>query len=261
MHVVAIVDAAANAVADAERLTAALGDGLTPLELRMALSAVPPSVLFRTGSRERAEQAAGILVAHGVGAMAVDLAEVPSLEQMVHVRRFALEDTGLRSHTGGPLLAYDAMAAIVRVAIETSVWRTTRESERLVPGPRGERPEVTVERTRAEHTVEQALFLFERGGGMPWVLRASDARYLGLGAALRPTTIENFVATIAILRERAPRAIYDDRFVAHPLARQTETHVRGHDTAAPPLGDRAVEVRLHLLASTLGRGAHAGPYR
>ncbi len=260
MHVVAIL-AAVDVTSDVEGLAATLGGGITALELRMALSAVKPSILFRTPSRERAEQAASILVAHGLGAVAVDMADVVSVERMVHVHRFTLEAAGLRADARGPTLAYDEVAAIVRAAVETSILRTTREIEAVRAGARGTRVEVEVERTRAERAVEQVAFLFARGEGVPWVLRAGEARYLALGAAMRPTSMENFLATVALLRERAPKATYDERFVAHPLVRQAETYVRGHDTAAPALDDRAVEVRVHILARGLGRSVREGPYR
>ena len=260
MHVVAILEAAADAASDVQGLARTLGGGITALELRLALSAVHPSVLFRTTSRERAEQAASVLLACGIGAAAVDLADVPSLEHMVHVHRFALEAAGLRADTRGPTLAYDAVAAIVRAAVETSIWRTTREIEDRVSA-RGRRVEIEVVRTRAEHALEQVLFLFVRGEGASWVLRAGEARYLALGTGLRPTVMENFLETVARLRERAPHALYDERFVADPLVRQTETHVRGHEAAAPVLADRAVELRVHLLARVLARGRREGPYR
>jgi hypothetical protein len=233
---------------------------MTALELRMAVSAVHPSILLRTDSRERAEQAADVLAARGVRAVAVDLADVPALETMVHVRHLVVETTGIRADTQGPTLAYDAMAAIVRAAVETSVWRTTREHESTV-SVRGTRVQWEVERTRTEHAIEQVLFLFVRDQGVPWVLRAGEARYQTLGAGLRPTVIENFMATLALLRDRAPRAIYDERFVAHPLVRKAETRVRGHDTVSPGLEDEGIEVRVHLLAQALGRPSLEGPYR
>jgi hypothetical protein len=262
MHVVAITGATAGAAADAEALARALGEGITALEVRMALSAVHPSILFRTPSRDRAHEAASLLVARGLPVVAVDLADVVSIDAMVHVHRFAIDATGLHADARGPTLAYDAIGAIVRVSVESSIWRTTRELENEMPGVHGRQIQVKVERTRADHAIEQALFLFVRGGGVPWVLRAGEARYLALGAGLRPTSMENFLATVTLLRDRAPRAVYDERFVARPLVRQAETHVRGHDTAAPELGDLGVEVRLHLLARALTHASGGiGPYR
>jgi hypothetical protein len=252
MHLVAIMDAPAGARDDAESLARALGGGITALDVRMALSAVLPAVLLRTPSRERAEQAARVLVAAGLGAVAMDLADAVPVERMVHVHRPAFEDAGMRADTQGPMLPYVDIGAIVRVMAETSIWRTTREKE--ISGVQRHRPVVQVEHTRIEHTVENVVFLFVRGAGVPWVLRAGEARYLALGAELRRTATENFFAVVALLRRRAPLAVYDERFVAHPLVRQAETHVRNNDHAAAELGDAGVEARVHLLARLLGCG-------
>jgi hypothetical protein len=45
------------------------------------------------------------------------------------------------------------------------------------------------------------------------------------------------------------------------VVRQAEVHVRGHETPTHELGDPGIEVRVHLLAQTLGRGSRKGPYR
>jgi hypothetical protein len=44
------------------------------------------------------------------------------------------------------------------------------------------------------------------------------------------------------VRARAPPVIYDERFVSHPLLRQAEVHVRGHETPTHELGDPGIEV-------------------
>jgi hypothetical protein len=256
MHVVAIGAIAASVSADAEALARALGDGITALDVRMALAGTPPSVVLRTPSRERANEAARILAAAGLAVVAVELARVVPVERMVHVHRFAFDARGLHADThlpaepDAPVLAFDAIAVILRVAAETSVWRTTHEKE--IASMRGRGVTVDVQYTRAERAAEQALFLYARGSNVPWVLRAGEARYLGLGAAMRPTAAENFATVIALLRERAPSATYDERFVAHPLLRHAEVHVRDNDPAAVDLGDRGVEVRVQLLAQMLG---------
>jgi hypothetical protein len=259
MYVVAIVADVADPQVDAEELARRLGDGTTALELRLALSAVPPAVLLRTPSRGRAEQTARVLSAGHRAAVAVDLADVVPVERMVHVRRFALDATRLHADARGPALAYEDITAILHVAAETSVLRTTREKE--IDPTRGRRTEVEVEHTRTERTVEHALFLLGRADTVPWVLRASEARYLTLGAALRPTSMENFLVVLAFLRERAPRALYDERFALQPIVRHAQAQVRGHDTASPELGDAAVDVRVHLLGRTLLRSKTDGPYR
>jgi hypothetical protein len=122
-------------------------------------------------------------------------------------------------------------------------------------GSRGHRAEVKIERTRHEVATEQVLFLFPRDETTPWVLRAGEARFVGLGNAMRPTVMENFLATLAILRQRAPHAAYDERFLAHPLLQLKEASVRGQDTVTPPLGDLGIAARVHLLGRILRQGA------
>jgi hypothetical protein len=254
MYVVAIAEAPGGATA--EELAAVLG--LTPFEARLALAAVQPHVVLRTPLRERAVDVARRLVQCGYDAIALDRADVVPVERMVHLRRFAIGTTGLRADSSGPTLAFDEVSALVRVAATTAVLRTTREKE--IEAVRGRRTEGEVERTHVERATDHALFLFPRSEGTPWVLCAGEARYLALGPALRPTSIENFLVTVALLRERAPQAPYDERFAVHPLARQAQVHVRGFESAAPELGDDGVEVPVQLLARWLTR-ARGGPYR
>jgi hypothetical protein len=261
MHIVALLDAIGKDALDSERLASDIGDAITALEVRMALSATPPSIFLRVPSPERAEEITAILAAAGLNATAVDLNDVVPVGRMVHMHRFAMGTDALRADDRGPTLAYGDIEAIVRVAAETAILRTTREKESTGVG--GKATAALVEHTRTDQATEHVPFLFVRGGGVPWVMRAGEARYLTLGAALRPTTLENFRTTVALLREKAPRAGYDDRFVALPLVRQAEAHVRDHESAAPDLGDRDMEVRLHLLvrALTVGRDWREGPYR
>ncbi|MGH7297015.1 MAG: hypothetical protein ACRELB_18905, partial [Polyangiaceae bacterium] len=233
-----------------------------------ALSGVLPRVLFRTPSQEDAERAASVLSLAGVVALAVDVATVTPAARMVRVHRFVLEDKALRADARGPVLPYEDIAAIARVASDTAVHRTTRERDVEPVGGRGGvgwgrgRAEVTeVDVTRTEHAVEQMLVLFVRDGGVPWVVTASEARYLGLGALLRPTQLENLLVLATLLRERAPGAAYDERFVSQPLVRTAEVRVRDHDGAVLGRGDAGIDVRLHLLGHVLVQGGGRGPYR
>jgi len=72
----------------------------------------------------------------------------------------------------------------------------------------------TREVTTKTETREQVLYLFRKSGGAPWILRERAARYMGLGADLRPTSLENFGTTIRRLRELAPLAFYDERLMS-----------------------------------------------
>jgi hypothetical protein len=258
MFAVGVLDTSPGAEERADALSARIGGGITALDVRMALAGVLPRVILRTPLRERAEDAASALVCAGVPAIAVDMAAVTPVERMVHVRRFALEPDCIKADARGPVLAYDRIAAIARVATDTAVQRTTREHE--FESAHGRQTQYEVEITRTEHAHEQALFLFVADAA-PWVVRAGEARYLGLGPLMKRTQIENLLTLAAVLRERAPRAAYDERFVANPIAPTGEARVRDHDAPTLTMDDASIDLRVHLLGQVLA-GHHArGAYR
>ncbi|MEO7092349.1 MAG: hypothetical protein ABI175_03800 [Polyangiales bacterium] len=232
--------------------------GASPYDVRLALHGTPPSIVLRTPSRDLAERALAGLRARRCSALLIDLDDVVPTGRMVAVRRFALDDDGLHASESGPKLLYEDLAALVRVAASTNVERTTVELEVRGTG-RGGAVTVEEERTRREREHEQLLYLFPRDG-VPWVLRAREARYLGLGAGLRATVHENFLATIAVLRARAPRAAYDERFVAHPLTRHHAVQVRGDVRSKEAISDAGLDLPVHLVARWIVASS-GGPYR
>lgn len=100
--------------------------------------------------------------------------------------------------------------------------------ERRGGGRRGAEGEVI--ETREFHEDESALDLYVAGSVVNWRIMAENFDYSCLGAAKSLTAAENFKRLVETLRERAPRAAYDDsyRSVRHylkfawPLAEQTE---------------------------------------
>jgi hypothetical protein len=233
--------------------------GVTPYDLRLALKGVLPAIVLRTPSRGVAEEALSHLRARRCTALMMDLDEVVPTGRMVAVRRFLLDDDGLRAAENGPKLAWADVAAIIRVATTTAVERTSTERD-VRNTARGMPVTVQEERTRLEREHDQLLYLFPRPPLLPWVLRARDARYLALGPALRPTAHENFVETIAVFRARAPQAVYDERFVAHPLTRHLKVQVRGDVRDKEAVSDAGLDLPVHLLARWIVTPT-MGPYR
>jgi hypothetical protein len=233
--------------------------GVTAYDVRLALHGTPPSVVLRTPSRETAERALSGLRARRCSALLIDLDEVVPTGRMISVRRFVLDDDGLRATESGPKLAWDDIGALILVATTTSVSHTTVEREVRTTG-RGASVSVEEERTHLEREHEQMLFLFPRSGTVPWVLRAREARYLGLGPSLRPTAHENFHATIAELRSRAPHAAYDDRFATQPLTRHKTLEVRGDVRGREAISDAGLDLPVHLVARWIMLPT-LGPYR
>jgi hypothetical protein len=77
---------------------------------------------------------------------------------------------------------------------------------------------------------------------------------------MRATRHDNYLATLQLLRARAPEAIYNDRLNGARPAGSQLVHVRGHDAAVGQLTDAANDLAVHLLARWLLRD-RAGPYR
>jgi hypothetical protein len=65
---------------------------------------------------------------------------------------------------------------------------------------------------------EQVLYVMHQSGTGHVILRESRLRYTGLGARIGRSSSENFATTIALLREGAPQARFDDRLLRHRRA-------------------------------------------
>jgi hypothetical protein len=145
--------------------------------------------------------------------------------------------------------------------MRSDVVRTTREKDVNTTLRRRYGNPATVERevTRHEHVVERAAYWFLRTG-RPWLLRESEAQYAALGPAMRPTRRENFDAMLALLRERARGAVFDDRFASQPLGAGQPVQVRGNEAAVPSGADAANDLIVQVLAAWLVR-PKGGVYR
>lgn len=253
MFVVAIAELAHPLEDEAPSLATPLG--LTAFDVRTRAAGVLPKIVAQYASRDDAERALSVIRARGHGALVCDTRDVIAGRDMVHLRRFALEEHALRE--GAEILPWDAIAALIVVAARTDVVRTTRERDVEVTG----RSARIVERDHArhEHVMEQSAYLVPRHGS-PWVLHERGAKYVALGNAMRPTQHENFAAMVSLVRGRALGAIFDDRFAMQPQMGSQLVMVRGHDSAEASSTDAGIDMAVHLLAQWLLRG-HGGPYR
>jgi len=94
----------------------------------------------------------------------------------------------------------------------------------------GRRAEGEIVETRELYDDESALDLYATGARAGWRILAENFDYSCLGAAKSLTAAENFKRLVETLRERAPRAAFDDSYrgvrhnlkFAWPLAEQTE---------------------------------------
>ena len=257
MFVIAIAEVAGTIDEEATALAPILGT--SSYDVRLALKGTPPSVVLRTPSREVAEQAFAGLRAHRCAAIMTTHDDVVPIGRMVSVRRFALDDDGLTASEGGPRLEFAEIAAIIHVATTSNVERTRTQRE-VRNSARGMPVTVDEDHTRVERDHDELVCLFLRAPSTPWVLHAREARYLALGPALRPTSLENFRVTVALLRTRASQAVYDDRFVTHPMTRLNNAVARGDQRPTHTIGDPGLDLPVHLLARWLLE-PRGDPYR
>jgi hypothetical protein len=259
VFVVAICERNGDPEREARELAPVLG--VLAYDLRLAMSGLPPRVVLRTPSFERAEEAMAALRARGHGAIACDMREVTGTPHMTNARRFAIDAYAFHADAErGPALPFDAVGAFVRAAFRSRADTALTERE-ILHDDDGSAHVIEREALRKlrETFVEQALYIVPHDGA-PWVLRENEARYVALGDRRRPTTHENFTATVALLREHAPEAAFDDRYVTHPLEASAPVRSLAPDPGAFARRVSENDLTIHLLARWLLR-ARGGPYR
>ncbi len=87
---------------------------------------------------------------------------------------------------------------------------------------------MTHKEKRATHDREDLLYVFSRDGTAGLVSERGTV-YASLDA-VAPTQRENFMRVVSELRARAPRAVFDERLLAHRA-----------------LDDDAIDLRAHIL--------------
>jgi hypothetical protein len=194
----------------------------TAYELKLTLSAGFPAVVLATVEESRAQAAMNAIERHGHRAAMCHRATMVPSSAMTSLRDFQLHADGLVASTASPeFMAYAELLALVRATHRTTTTSTEEVKERklrpgmaIATGGLILSKKTTREVTTKTETREQVLYLFRRDRAAPWILRERDARYMGLGADLRPTSLENFATMIRRLRELAPLAYYDERLMS-----------------------------------------------
>jgi hypothetical protein len=237
--------------------------GLSAYDVRARLAGGLPRLLLSTADREFADRVARGMAARGHAVTEIDPSEATTSAQMVKLSRFAFDASGVWANDGvGDHLAWGDLAVVVVALVRSEVARTTQELEH--PGSTdGSSRAMTRDVTKTEHSVSHVAYLFPRRdgrSGVPWLLEEATAQFRGLGPAMQPTRRANFLATVARVRQLAPHAVVDDRFVSHPRTAAVVVHVRGGETAAPVPAGADVDLLVHILASSL-MARRGGPYR
>jgi hypothetical protein len=242
-----------------EREAATLaGDlGTSAYEIRLALSAGTPAIVLTTPDADRVREVAGKIRARGHGVVACDTADVVPSSAMRVMRRFSFGELALTlDDDAAAKLPWGGIVGMFRAthrrsatpqsdAREATDALGTRSAPGLLGGRAG-RPSSDLPEMR-----EQVLYLFPRDGNVPWILRETGTRYEALGAARQPSTLANFLATVAELRARAPRAVYDERLLGMKKTPERVAAViakSAHTNAA----EAGTDLLAHLLAISLG---------
>ena len=263
MYVVAIAELNTTIEAEAAALSSDLG--ISAYETRMVLASGTPTIVSMTFDKARALDLLARLRSRGHGAIACDDAAVVASDAMTSMRRFGLGPESISSDDGaGPKLPYDDVVALV-AAVHRQ--RTTSESEvrdskfsaarAVLSG--GIVTTKTVKRETRAITEEReaVLYVFRRGGGAPWILRERGTRWAGHGRLIAPTAGANFRTTVGLLRERMPRAVYDDRLVARKSAPERIAVAGGSaGTTMTTSSEAGIDLLAHLLAIWISR-AHS----
>ena len=238
-------------VDDVASLATALGT--TAYELKLTLGAGFPAIVRATVDGADAATALEAIEARGHLAELCDRRNVVASDAMTPVRDFRLESDALVVDSSGERLPYEDVLALVRASHRTTTTTTQDVKERklrpgmaIATGGLVLSKTTTREVTSRTETREQVLYLFRRSGALPWIFRERSARYTGLGADLRPTSLENFATTVALLRKSAPRAFYDERLM-------TGRPIRGVAE-----GIAAADILAHLVAAQAARRGARG---
>jgi hypothetical protein len=221
MHYVALTRWGAPLEAELPTLSTWLG--LAPYDCRMRAAGGLPVVLCVEAQADRAQTRVSELRARGHGAVCCDAASVPNASQHFYPRQIELTADALHC-VDGPGNAIDVpytdVLALVRASNITTAENTVTTVEKKLAVGRAlmsgglmiHKKTEKVTRSATEDR-EQVLYVFRRSRFEPLVMRELGLRYQGLGAALKPTTAQNFMLLVEQLRARAPQALFDQSFM------------------------------------------------
>lgn len=263
MFVVALISLGTPVEVEAPLLADDLGS--TAYEAALMLRAPSPIPVLRTDDRARALALLGKLRARGHDAVACEAAAVVASAVMPHARSFAIEPdalTVLTTNGQTERIEWAFAGAFVRAVHRTrseSVEKNTSQKFDLgraaLSGGIMVTKKVTTTTKHASEDREPVLYVFRQNDG-PLLFEQSRTRYEGLGADLRPSQLENFAMLVRVLRERAPRAAYDERLLApRPISDRLRAGAHGAVSSSSADG---VDLLAHLVAMAISR---ATPYR
>jgi len=214
--------------------------GTTPYELRLLLNAGCPAVVLATVDETAARAAVAAIQRNGHASVFMDRRDVMTNDQMTLLREPQFTPAGLLAHPEpSDRLPYGDIAVILRAMHRTSSETTQTVKERklrpvmaLATGGLIMSKTTTKSVTSSSVKSEAVLYIFRHSAQSPWLLHERQVRYTGLGAELRPTSLENFMLMIRKLREHAPSAMYDERLMSSRPMRGVADGVEATDLFA-----------------------------
>ncbi len=199
--------------------------GLGAYDLRLRLAGPLPVVFRQLDSAEGAREVLAALRQRGHGVVACDLDYVASSDRMTAPRSYELGPDALvvrHPAWGERAMPYGELLALIRAtAAKVEQSSSTTKQKKLSLGRAAMTGGLVMRKATTSHERaeveerEQVLYLIRKTGREPMILREHQLRHQGLGDQVKPTSLENFTTLVALLRQQAPHALYDDRLVSH----------------------------------------------
>ncbi len=278
-YVVAVTRWGAPLEGEIAPLAQRLGLGL--YDARMKLAGRAPVIIRTFSDADEARGLVAFLRDRGHGAVGCDMSSVVPSDAMIAPRTFRLEEDALVAEVANAAfeVPWDDMLALVRAVHDRATEQRSTSTERklsigraaLTGGVSFTKTE-TIEKHEKAHEREQVLYVFRRGEEVPDAHRSGTTtlaerqrpvllaehglRYDGLGQLRGPIAMQNFDTLVRTLRERAPRAFYDDRFVSE-RRRIGDLELSGTsaDSTVSSSNASATDLAAHLLVLGHLRGA------
>ena len=256
MYAVAIAQLKTTVEQEVSALAADLG--ITAYEARLKLSTGMPAIVLTSQDKAFAMQCLTSLRARGHDAIACDANAIVPNSAMTSLKRFRLEADGIVA-SEGVKLPYPSILALVRATHRLqSETRSTVEEKKfrpaaaLVTGGLVMTKTITREIVAQKDERMQVLYIF-RNDGEPWILREAGTDYSSLAEKRAPTQIENFRATIELLRAHAPQAVYDERLVSARKASGQIVSVGAGGSGFAASTEPGTDLLAHLIALGIAR--------
>jgi hypothetical protein len=269
VYVVAIAEL--NGAIEAETGPLASDLGITAYETRLLLAPGTPALVLTTVDKEQAIDLVARLRARGHVAIAFDASAVVASRAMTSMRRFRLHAESISlDDQPNEQLPYESVVALVAAVHRQRTQNEGEVRERKLSVGRAVMSGGLVMTRTVKHDTrsvtegrEPVLYLFRRGAGTPWILRERGTSWVGLGRPVVPLAADNFRSAVGALRERMPRAAYDDRLVTRRSAPERMLVVGGAgSTTRTTSSEAGIDLLAHLVALALTRARVAlDPWR